>query len=181
VRKIRALGIDVDEPIIGYSPRITARDAAFAPLQGAIERSVVVAFDYLKPGRSRLAGAACSRSPWSSTRRAGTCSDATSTPTATACSCSPGIVGTCDHADAFAAELREGAGERALTEPGGVAAAHSALLEIARAPRRLCVSAGAPTRRAGIRVPYVDVHIFADELASYGPEVRVVEPAVRER
>jgi len=29
----------------------------------------------------------------------------------------------------------------------------------------------------GIRVPYVDVHIFADELASYGSEVRVVEPA----
>ncbi len=26
-------------------------------------------------------------------------------------------------------------------------------------------------------MPYVDVHIFADELASYGPEVRVVEPA----
>jgi proteasome accessory factor B len=26
-------------------------------------------------------------------------------------------------------------------------------------------------------VSFVDVHIFADELASYGPEVRVVEPA----
>ena len=24
---------------------------------------------------------------------------------------------------------------------------------------------------------FVDVHVFADELASYGPEVRVVEPA----
>lgn len=29
----------------------------------------------------------------------------------------------------------------------------------------------------GIYVPYVDLHVFADELASYGPEVRVVEPA----
>jgi len=28
----------------------------------------------------------------------------------------------------------------------------------------------------GIHVPYVDVHVFADELASYGPEVRVVAP-----
>jgi proteasome accessory factor B len=27
-----------------------------------------------------------------------------------------------------------------------------------------------------MRVPYVDRHIFADELATYGPEVRVVEP-----
>ncbi|MFP3589419.1 WYL domain-containing protein, partial [Paraburkholderia sp. SIMBA_055] len=50
VRKIRALGIDGDEPIIGFAPRITARDAAFAPLQDAIERCRVVAFDYLKPG-----------------------------------------------------------------------------------------------------------------------------------
>ncbi len=50
VRKIRALGIDGDEPIIGFAPRITARDAAFSPLQDAIERSRVVAFDYLKPG-----------------------------------------------------------------------------------------------------------------------------------
>jgi proteasome accessory factor B len=25
-------------------------------------------------------------------------------------------------------------------------------------------------------VPYVDAHVLADELASYGPEVRVVEP-----
>ncbi|MDP3950797.1 WYL domain-containing protein, partial [Microbacterium sp.] len=30
----------------------------------------------------------------------------------------------------------------------------------------------------GFSVPFVDVHIFADELASYGPEVRVVEPTV---
>ena len=30
----------------------------------------------------------------------------------------------------------------------------------------------------GIRVPFVDVDILADELASYGPEVRVVEPAI---
>jgi proteasome accessory factor B len=29
----------------------------------------------------------------------------------------------------------------------------------------------------GVHVPYVDKHIFADELATYGPEVRVVEPA----
>ncbi len=26
-------------------------------------------------------------------------------------------------------------------------------------------------------MPFVDLHILADELASYGPEVRVVEPA----
>ncbi len=59
-----------------------------------------------------------------------------------------------------------------------VAARHTALLEVnpgTEAALRL-------TRRStpaeqGIRVSYVDAHIFADELASYGPEVRVVEPA----
>ena len=30
-----------------------------------------------------------------------------------------------------------------------------------------------PTR---LEVPYVDLHVFADELASYGPEVYVVSP-----
>ena len=75
----------------------------------------------------------------------------------------------------FDLALREGAGERALTGLAERAARQQALLEIApgtEAALRL-------TRRAtpadqGIRVPYVDVHIFADELASYGPEVRVV-------
>ena len=42
-------------------------------------------------------------------------------------------------------------------------------------------ASGGLSRRAlpadqGIHVPFVDVHVFADELASYGPEVRVVDP-----
>src|SRR5690606_33004135 len=45
VRKIRALGIDGDEPIIGFAPRITVRDPAFPALQEGIERSRVVVFD----------------------------------------------------------------------------------------------------------------------------------------
>ena len=52
LRKIRALGIDVDEPIIGYSPRISLREPSFAALQQAIEQSRVVTFPYLKPGEA---------------------------------------------------------------------------------------------------------------------------------
>src|SRR5690606_41710623 len=42
VRKIRALGIDGDEPIIGLAPRLSAKQSSFAPLQDAIERGVAV-------------------------------------------------------------------------------------------------------------------------------------------
>ena len=52
LRKIRALGIPVDEPIIGYSPRISLRDPSFSALQQAIEQSRVVTFPYLKPGEA---------------------------------------------------------------------------------------------------------------------------------
>ncbi|SFR34391.1 proteasome accessory factor B [Microbacterium azadirachtae] len=180
VRKIRALGIDVDEPIIGFAPRITARDAAFAPLQGAIERSVAVAFDYLKPGegaprRRRVQPLALVEyeARWHVfgrdieadgdrmfllTRIVG---DVTVT------------------SEGFAAELREGAGERALASLQAVADAHSALLEITPGTEAaLRLGRRAEPAVQGIRVPYVDLHILADELASYGPEVRVVEPAV---
>nr|BFF11475.1 hypothetical protein GCM10025699_27780 [Microbacterium flavescens] len=52
LRKIRALGIPVDEPIIGYSPRISLREPSFPDLQRAIEQSRVVRFPYLKPGEA---------------------------------------------------------------------------------------------------------------------------------
>ena len=50
LRKIRALGIPIDEPIIGFSPRISLHDPSFSVLQRAIEQTRVVTFPYLKPG-----------------------------------------------------------------------------------------------------------------------------------
>jgi len=178
VRKIRALGIDVDEPIIGFAPRITARDAAFAPLQDAIERSVAVSFDYLKPGeesprRRRVQPLALVEyeARW---HVFGIDRDAEG-ERMFLLSRIVGDVATT--ADAFPPSLREGAGEKALARLEAVAAAHSALLEVTpgtEASLRLGRRAVPATQ--GIRVPYVDLHILADELASYGPEVRVVEP-----
>ncbi|AXL12107.1 WYL domain-containing protein [Microbacterium foliorum] len=180
VRKIRALGIDGDEPIIGFAPRITARDAAFAPLQDAIEKSRVVTFDYLKPGEDasrrrsiRPLALVDYEARWHVfgvdvdieedrmfllSRIVGDVRVTTTT---------------------FDAALREGAGERALRGLQDVAAQNSALLEVTpgtEASLRLGRRARpAPTQ--GILVPFVDLHILADEIASYGPEVRVVEPA----
>ncbi|WP_091233151.1 YafY family protein [Microbacterium sp. 3J1] len=179
VRKIRALGIDGDEPIIGFAPRITARDAAFTPLQDAIERSRVVTFDYLKPGEDaprrrsiRPLALVDYEARWHVfgidvdleadrmfllSRIVG---DVKVTP------------------KTFPASLRDGAGERALDGLERVAAQNSALLEVTPGTEAaLRLGRRATPAVQGIYVPFVDLHILADELASYGPEVRVVEPA----
>lgn len=179
VRKIRALGIDGDEPIIGFAPRITARDAAFTPLQDAIEKSRVVSFDYLKPGEDaprrrsiRPLALVDYEARW---HVFGIDIDAD----ADRMFLLSRIVGAVKVTNtSFAPELREGAGERALAGLEEVAARNSALLEVTpgtEASLRLGRRARPATQ--GIRVPFVDLHILADELASYGPEVRVVEPA----
>ncbi|WP_295010732.1 YafY family protein [uncultured Microbacterium sp.] len=178
VRKIRALGIDVDEPIIGFAPRITARDAAFAPLQGAIERSVEVVFDYLKPGeesprrrRVRPLALVEYEARW---HVFGNDVDADGDRMFLLTR----IIGDVVVGSAsFPPALREGAGERALAGLAAVAAANSALLEITPGTEAaLRLGRRAEPAAQGFRLPYVDLHILADELASYGPEVRVVAP-----
>jgi proteasome accessory factor B len=179
LRKIRALGISVDEPIIGYSPRISLRDPAFPALQRAIEQSRVVTFPYLRPGeesarlrRVRPLALVDYEARWHVFGHDLTV-DADRTFLLSR------IVGPVTVTrDAFDPALREGAGERALAGLEGLAASQSALLEVqpgTEASLRLRRRAQAAAQ--GLRVPYVDVHVLADELASYGPEVRVVEPA----
>lgn len=48
--KLRGLGVTTAEPVLGYAPRLRARDAAFEPLADALGRRVRVKFSYLKPG-----------------------------------------------------------------------------------------------------------------------------------
>ena len=180
VRKIRALGIDVDEPIIGFAPRITARDAAFAPLQGAIERSVAVAFDYLKPGeeaprRRRVQPLALVEyeARW---HVFGRDVDADGDRMFLLTRIVGDVVVDLRRLPApSCARARASARSRAWRRsPRRIPRCSRSR----RAPRPRCVSAVARQPAVqGIRLPYVDLHILADELASYGPEVRVVEPA----
>lgn len=178
LRKLLALGIPVDEPIIGYSPRISTREPAFPALQQATEQSRVVHFGYLKPGESaartrRLQPLALVEyeGRW---HVFGIDLDAGADRTFLLSR----IVGDVDvRRDEFDATLREGAGERALAGLAEVAARNSALLEVNPGTEAaLRLSRRAEPAEQGIRVSYVDVHVLADELASYGPEVRVVEP-----
>lgn len=178
VRKIRALGIDGEEQIIGFAPRITAGDPSFPALQEGIERSRVVIFDYLKPGeqdptrrRVRPLALVEYEARW---HLFGIDVDADAERTFLL---SRIVSDARVTAQTFDSTLRDGAAERAVEGLNAVAAAQSALLEVTpgtEAALRLGRRATPATQ--GIRVPYVDKHIFADELATYGPEVRVVAP-----
>lgn len=179
LRKIRALGNDVDAPIIGYSPRISLRESAFDPLQQAIELGRVVRFSYAKAGedaarlrrvrplalveyeaRWHVYGFDLDQDDVRTFLLARIVSDVEITKTR------------------FDLGEREGAGERALAGLADVAARQQALLEVTPGTEAaLRLSRRSRPAEQGIHVPYVDAHIFADELASYGPEVRVVEPA----
>ena len=179
LRKIRALGIDVDEPILGFAPRMTAREAAFTPLQEAIDECVAVEFDYLKPGderprRRRVLPLALVdyEARW---HVYGHDVDAEGERTFLLSRIVGDVV---TRRDRFDPSLREGAGERAQRGLEEVAARQSALLEVEPGTEAaLRLGRRGEPQAQGIRVPYVDRHILADELASYGPEVRVVEPA----
>ena len=50
--KLHGLGIDSEELVLGYAPRLRVRDAAFEPLNAAAEKGVFVRFPYLNPGRT---------------------------------------------------------------------------------------------------------------------------------
>ncbi|MFG6401332.1 MULTISPECIES: helix-turn-helix transcriptional regulator [unclassified Microbacterium] len=179
LRKIRALGIAVDEPIIGYAPRISLREASFAPLQRAIETGRVVEFPYLRPGeerpRSRRIRPLALVEYEARWHVYGHDLGLDAERTFLLSRIVGDVVVT---RESFDAALRRGAGAKALSGLREVAARNTALLEVhpgTEAALRLARRGEAAEQ--GIRVPYVDVHVFADEIASYGPEVRVVEPA----
>jgi proteasome accessory factor B len=178
LRKIRALGLDVDEPIIGFAPRISLRDPAFPALRRANEEGRVVRFTYVKPGaqKSRLRRV----SPLAIFEYEGRWHvygvdlDLGEERTFLLSR----IVGPVDVTrEGFDPAEREGAGARALAQLAEVARRHVAVLEV-----RPDTEAALRLRRRGtadgdvVQVHYVDAHVLADELASYGPEVRVVSP-----
>ncbi|MGC0370939.1 helix-turn-helix transcriptional regulator [Microbacterium sp. SLBN-111] len=178
LRKIRGLGIAVDEPIIGYAPRIRARDAAFPALQRAIEECRVVTFSYLRPGDARARERRIRPLALLEYEARWHVFGFDLTMDAERTFLLSRIVGDVTVTrERFDEKLRVGAGERALAGLEGVARRQRALLEVHPGTEAaLRLSRRAEPAAQGIVVPYVDLHVFADELASYGPEVRVVAP-----
>ncbi|MGF3055193.1 helix-turn-helix transcriptional regulator [Microbacterium sp. YY-01] len=178
MRKLRTLGMEIDEPIIGFQPRVTAREKAFTPLQDAMDSASAVTFSYIKPGETQA-----------STRTVFPLAlvdyearwhlhaydpDAAGERTFLLSRMSNVEV---DDQRPFDRSLHEGAAERALQGLTELAQRQTALLEVTPGSEAsLRLGRRATPALQGIYVGYVDRNIFADELASYGPEVRVVEP-----
>nr|WP_094770304.1 WYL domain-containing protein [Microbacterium gorillae] len=178
LRKIRALGIDVDEPIIGFAPRLELTHPSFAPLQDAIEHARVVSFPYLKPGEDapllrRVSPLALvdMENRW---HVYGIDVDRDAERTFLLSRVVGDVIA---NGETFDPALRDGAGERALAGLKAVLDRSVAQLEVhAGSEAALRLARRADPSGSGIAVHYLDPEIFADELASYGPEVRVLAP-----
>lgn len=178
IRKIRSLGIDVDEPIIGFAPELGLTTNAFMPLKNAIEANRVVTFSYVKPGdaaaRLRKVKPLALVEQENRWHVFGIDADIDAERTFLLSR----IVGDVSTTrQSFDPALKDRAGERAVAGLEEVARRNIAHLEVhPGSEAALRLARRATPQPQGIDVSFLDLHIFADELAGYGPEVRVVSP-----
>lgn len=180
VRKIRALGIDVDEPILGFTPRLSAREPAFAPLQDAIARGMEVRFDYLRPGSQRVRSRRVR--PLALVQFEGRWhvyghDEGLDEPRTFLLSRIVSDVAPTGRRGEVPEQ--DGAAERALTGLRGLASGQVATIGVtpgSEAALRLRHRARQGGDETMLEVPYVDPYVFADELSSYGPDARVIAP-----
>lgn len=180
--KLRSIGVETSEPVLGYAPRIRTRDAAFAPLSDALARHLPASFDYLKPGDA----AARTRTvePRALVQHQGrwhlkALDTGVGEPRTflLARIVSPVRLGRTpfvpepgEHATAALAELD------AIWE-ANVAEIDLASGEATDAAVRLGRRRGAERAPDGrLLLHFTDAELLADELAGFGPEVRVVGP-----
>ncbi|WP_223690538.1 helix-turn-helix transcriptional regulator [Leifsonia poae] len=193
--KLRSLGVEADDPIVGYAPRLRARESAFDPLNLALERKVIVQFPYLKPGerasRVRTVAPLALVQHQGRWHLQGIDQDANGSRTFLLSRMVGAVKVT---ARGFEAEGTDFAA-KALAELERIWAGNVAEIEVTAgtdAATRLGKRYGdaVPPRRDGesfrLTVNYSDANILADQLASFGPEVLVLAPetireAVRER
>ncbi|MBD8534504.1 helix-turn-helix transcriptional regulator [Plantibacter sp. CFBP 13570] len=178
--KLRSLGIEPDEPIIGYAPRLRTREASFEPLDAALERRSVATFPYLKPGEARPRVRTVA--PLALVQHEGRwhlyATDRTVDEPRTFLLSR--IVGPVKPTgESFPADARDHAAD-AIDGLRRVSSSQRALVRVrpgtdaaARLGNRYGVS---DTERTELTIPYLDHHILADELAGFGPEVVVLDP-----
>ncbi|MEO6533354.1 MAG: WYL domain-containing protein [Pseudolysinimonas sp.] len=191
--KLRSLGVTADEPVLGYAPRVRLRDAAFEPLSAALEKHLIVRFLYLKPGddsarereviplalvqyqgrwhlsaeevlssAAQPAGSEGAHKTYLLRRIVGPIELGKQAPSR------PG-----DHAASALAGL-DAVWERGVAEVDVVCDSDAATrLANRRGTERLTSASGTEKR---LQLHFVDLDILADELAGFGPEVRVVSP-----
>ncbi|RXZ70737.1 WYL domain-containing protein [Agromyces albus] len=189
--KLRSLGIEPRDPVIGYAPRLRVREAAFEPLRQALDRRQTVRFRYFKPGEpeARLRtvnplAVVLHENRW---HLHAFDLDADGPRTFLLSR----IIGAVTPVAGSTFEAPPaGIQDRVIAELNELRLRNSADLAVTAgsdAEVRLGKRAVEGDEDAGvIRLHYTDAAVLADELAAYGPEVRVLSPeslreAVRER
>jgi proteasome accessory factor B len=181
-----ARGADGAAGIDAYSPHLRARDAAFEPLRSALDRAAGVRFSYITPGQHEprvreLAPLALVQhnGRWMlSAHELATGIDKNYLLSRIVGPVSTFAVGEhvppADAAECALAELDRLWEQRTAT---------IAVAQDSDAARRLSRRRGTTETEPGfLALHYVDPQILAEELASFGPEVRVVAPDdVRDR
>lgn len=188
--KLRSLGITTAEPVLTYAPQLRVREESFEPLRSALDDKVLVAFEYLKPGEQFSTQRTVA--PLALVQHQGRWHLYAKEPatdqfrtfllrrivSVVRTSKKNFDYSTTDAAAIALAELEavwQSNFAVVRTEPGTDAAT------------RLSKRRGTATHQTtDLELHFTDLNIFADELASFGPEVLVVSPpalrsAVRDR
>ncbi len=178
--KLTALGVDADDSLVGVSPQMATGGRVVGIVSSAIDSHSVLHFQYFKPGdvaaKSRMAaplGLLFWKGHWymlafdllAGGERTFLLDRITSEPTV-----DDKITHDRESED-YAARLQD--------ELEALEKLNEATIELAPgsdARLRLTVKYGFLTDTATIYVPYADEALLADELASFGPEVKVLAP-----
>lgn len=183
--KLGSLGVESSDPVLGYAPRLRAREAAFEPLSKAMDRGHIVAFLYLKPGetepRRRVVAPRALVQHTGRWHLYATDQDADATRTFLLSRIVGPVVTLPGRT--FAPD-GEGRGQEALDELDSLWASNEAVVDVepgSDAAVRLSkrpqpVRAPEPAAGPGMTLHYTDLNILADELAAFGPEVLVRSP-----
>jgi len=187
--KLNSLGIDSRDPVLGYAPSLRAREASFEPLSKAMDRNQVVSFPYLKPGER--APQQRRVTPHAIVLHDGrwhlfATDQARGAARTFLLSRIVGPVLPVRGAPVAPADVTPGRnpGQDALDGLEALWTAQAATLSVladSDAAVRLGkrdIGAEPPSRtgRTTISLHYTDLNILADELAGYGPEIRVLTP-----
>lgn len=180
VLKLKGLGLLPAEPVLSYAPRLRVREPAFEPLRTALEKNAIVTFAYLKPGEE--AARVRTVAPLALVQHQGRWH-------LHAEEAGTGLVKTyllrriVSQVSASGATFAAPVGDQTATALRGLDEVWNANTAEVRvepdsdAATRLHKRRGTVVLSSGaLQLHYSDANIFADELASFGPEVVVLSP-----
>lgn len=179
--KLRSIADASDDPVLGYAPSLRVRDAAFEPLRTALEKRVIVRFSYLKPGEPEAHRRTVE--PLALVQYQGRW-HLSAEDTATGQRRTfllRRIVSPVQLTTTHVAPRATDETSRALDELEQLWSSRVAVVEVeseSDAATRLLKRRDTLAEAGGaLRLHFSDEAILADELAGYGPEVRVIGPA----